>query len=88
MTHRVLAVECIALFAIFNFMKPEEDKENPSEVTRLLMSLQPCVACDGRGTVGEMGSYDRPIRVTCSHCFGTGKEGGDHICFANAQAEP
>lgn len=47
------------------------------------ISLQPCVACNGLGTVGEMGSHERPIRVTCSHCAGTGREGGDHIRFAN-----
>ena len=63
---------------------PETDQENHSEVTRLLMSLQPCVDCDGRGTVGEIGSYGRPIRITCSNCFGTGKQGGDHIRFANS----
>lgn len=58
-----------------------EDSPNAAREPR---AQQPCVACDGRGTVGEMELYNRPIRVTCSHCFGTGKEGGDHIRFANA----
>jgi len=55
----------------------EENAKLLSLVTRLLMSLQPCVGCDGRGTVGEIeiGSYGRTIRITCSHCLGTGKEG-------------
>lgn len=42
-----------------------------------LGALPPCIECDGRGTVGDMGAHNRPIRVTCYHCFGTGKEGGD-----------
>lgn len=56
--------------------------QDAREMTKPLTALPLCVACDGKGTVGELGSYDRPIRVTCSHCYGTGREGGDNIQYA------
>ena len=46
-----------------------------------LSDLPTCSHCDGKGCVGQESAHGRIAYVNCSDCFGTGKEGGDHVRF-------